>query len=292
MARSVTKTPLCTVSYCPQPRNPDWHVCLHCESPVIEHHHAQPRSRGGGKESVVPVCHWVHQGVHDRTLINFIEDGMYVLTTKDGELLGQWDIETGSGMSFGGAQVAPEPVVLPTAPDEPGVTVQVTTIDGNSLALQIAEWADMDDARLATEWANAQQIAESVYLRQCAIAHLFHALWGHYGDRWAERAAEVIRNTTGIPCSPSMVRDRKSAAIALMTQPDPETFLANCGITITVAVGNAEDVLGAAEYAQEQRDAGRPMVEVADEIDARPETLLECPFCVGQAPRREFRRVK
>lgn len=68
---SVTRTPLCTVSYCPEPRNPDWHRCIVCESPYIEHHHAHGRGGMGGskrlrndKSGVVAVCHRHHEEAH------------------------------------------------------------------------------------------------------------------------------------------------------------------------------------------------------------------------------------
>ena len=97
MAEPLTYTAACTAKDCPQPANPDWHYCLHCGDDHIEHHHAVNRSQGGGKETVVPVCHKIHQGVHDRKLVNWIADGIYHVTDAQGKPLGSWDVATGTG---------------------------------------------------------------------------------------------------------------------------------------------------------------------------------------------------
>ena len=62
-------TALCTVSYCPAKRDPDWHHCWVCQNPAIEHHHVKSRGSGGSKKrendplNVVALCHRHHEMV-------------------------------------------------------------------------------------------------------------------------------------------------------------------------------------------------------------------------------------
>lgn len=65
---SVTRVPACTVKYCPEPRNPDWHRCF-CGKENIHHHDAGAKGMGGGKdhhkqpESVVALCPDHHEAL-------------------------------------------------------------------------------------------------------------------------------------------------------------------------------------------------------------------------------------
>ncbi len=62
---TVTRTPLCSVRYCPAPSDPDWHACVHCGSIAIEHHHVEGRSktRTLDKTKVVPLCVPIHKKI-------------------------------------------------------------------------------------------------------------------------------------------------------------------------------------------------------------------------------------
>src|SRR3990170_7872884 len=61
---SVTRIPLCQVSYCPSPSDESWHRCLLCGSNTIEHHHTQGRGRNLKKKKlVVALCVPHHQAI-------------------------------------------------------------------------------------------------------------------------------------------------------------------------------------------------------------------------------------
>src|SRR3990170_2636207 len=61
---SVTRIPLCQVSYCPSPSDESWHRCLLCGSNTIEHHHTQGRGRNLKKKKlVVALCTPHHQAI-------------------------------------------------------------------------------------------------------------------------------------------------------------------------------------------------------------------------------------
>ncbi len=66
---SITRTPACTVKFCPAPRDPDWHQCFVCGGLEIHHHDAGAKGMGGGKdhhkrpENVIALCHDHHQAV-------------------------------------------------------------------------------------------------------------------------------------------------------------------------------------------------------------------------------------
>lgn len=301
MPEPVTRVPLCTATDCPRPSDPDWHFCLHCRSDKIEHHHTKFRSQGGRgrKEMVVPVCHDVHQGVHDRKLRDSIVNGVYILTTAAGELLGQWDIETGSGVTTpqNGAEraVAPaEPAslsILPTvAPSKATVARAAPTEHlGFDFRGFIAQVGEHSDSECADNWGSAQGVAEHAFLVQCAIATRFRDLY--LGDDWAERAATLVREQTGRPCSAAQMFDRAAMCIALLLVDDPVEAISVWGLTVTRAIGRAADPEKAAEYAYAARDAGERMTDVAREIEGKATKVYACPDCGAVHPRSEFKEV-
>jgi hypothetical protein len=87
------------------------------------------------------------------------------------------------------------------------------------------------------------------------------------------------------------MRDRASLAIALSVVPQPHEFLAQCGVIVSTAVGRAEEPERAAEYALAERDKGRSMTAIAEELRGRPEKRERsriCPECGFSGPLREF----
>jgi hypothetical protein len=85
---SVTRTPLCTVKYCPAPRDPDWHHCLVTGSNVIEHHHVEGRGiRTLDKKKVVPLA----VPIHNKISLN--EYGDAILDLDGSKLYRIWDLK-------------------------------------------------------------------------------------------------------------------------------------------------------------------------------------------------------
>ena len=279
MTEPLTYTSLCSALYCPAPSNPDWHRCFVCGALEIQHHHVEPRSQAPSrvmdKTNIVALCNEHHELIGMGELIDQLEDGVYTVTEDEAILC---CVEQGTGE-----------IVASRSLTESVEWVQEAEGPLKSLLDNLVV---LTDEGLAHLWAQEQQHAESAFIGQCAIAYTYHERWGGHGDAWAVRAARVIRDTDGIPCSPSTVRDRASAAIALMAVPSPEEFLANVGITITVAVGKADDPASAAEYALAQRDEGRQMTKIADEISEKHAALYSCPECGFEGERKEFKHVK
>ena len=64
---AITHTPLCTVDWCAHPSDPDWHVCIVCQSPAVQHAHVESRShnpsRRKDKTNQVMLCVLHHQEV-------------------------------------------------------------------------------------------------------------------------------------------------------------------------------------------------------------------------------------
>lgn len=63
---SITHEALCRNEFCPEPRNPDWHECIVCGNPEVEHAHVVARSRApvrrlDRKGNVVALCHKHHE---------------------------------------------------------------------------------------------------------------------------------------------------------------------------------------------------------------------------------------
>src|SRR3972149_1577001 len=66
MATTV-RTPLCTVDWWAFPSSPDWHLCIVCGAPAVQHSHVESRShnpsRRKDKANQVMLCVPHHQEV-------------------------------------------------------------------------------------------------------------------------------------------------------------------------------------------------------------------------------------
>ena len=85
----IERVPLCELSYCPAPNDPDWHVCLVTGSTIIEHHHVEGRGKKRTQDStrVVPLS----VPIHKRISLNELGDG--ILMMADGSKLYRiWDL--------------------------------------------------------------------------------------------------------------------------------------------------------------------------------------------------------
>jgi hypothetical protein len=76
------------VSYCPEPSNPDFHICFICQNPAIDHHHSENRGSGGSKRDipVVALCRACH------TKITLYEWTDKVLTILGKTYYVAWDV--------------------------------------------------------------------------------------------------------------------------------------------------------------------------------------------------------
>lgn len=66
---TVTRVPLCGCDFCPEPSNPDWHVCVVCGALDVQHDHFINRGMGGSpsrkydKGNVIALCAPCHENV-------------------------------------------------------------------------------------------------------------------------------------------------------------------------------------------------------------------------------------
>ena len=95
---SITRVPACSVSFCPVPRDPDFHLCIACQKPAVHHHHVRHKGMGGSKEDspIVCLCVYHHDGVHTGGYKDEIEDGWYVIRNREGQIVIKKRLEAGS----------------------------------------------------------------------------------------------------------------------------------------------------------------------------------------------------
>lgn len=63
--QKTERVPLCELPYCPAPTDPDWHRCLVCQSPQIDHDHVLGRGKKLTNDPrwIVPLCREHHEKV-------------------------------------------------------------------------------------------------------------------------------------------------------------------------------------------------------------------------------------
>jgi len=120
------------------------------------------------------------------------------------------------------------------------------------------------DEELAEMWDQGALMLDGGLLIQAEVAVTFHDRYGAYGRGWRARVAEILRDTTGRPCSGQLVDDRYWQGVALRCiGPDARQALTHLGAKVLAAVGRHADPPAAIEQANEMRDEGRKMTEVA-----------------------------
>ena len=89
----VVREPLCPVSYCPAPSDPDWHRCWVCGALNIEHQHVDPRRMGGSPsrrndpDNIAALCSTCHKNV----TLSIWSDAFLDLPT--GRVYRVWDLK-------------------------------------------------------------------------------------------------------------------------------------------------------------------------------------------------------
>jgi len=140
---SVQHISLCSCDYCPAPSSPDWHYCILCGSPKIEHHHTESIGMGGSKtrrmnkQVVVPLCTAHHEQMSLNKYTDKIEDGYYIVTNKRGNIIvkKEWGDEVQPREADNG--------VLPEVHVEV-VDDAVTNTDSRSSRLQNDTYAELE----------------------------------------------------------------------------------------------------------------------------------------------------
>ena len=120
---TVTREALCRVALCPEPTSPDWHACIVCENPVIEHAHVQARSQRPdlkrSRNNIVALCHAHHQLQSEHKWEFHVQalpfDGLehQWLTDERGNVRWRRDVELDGSA---GSQVAVQPDAMSRVP--------------------------------------------------------------------------------------------------------------------------------------------------------------------------------
>ncbi len=161
---SVTRIPLCSVSFCPAPSDPDWHACIMpgCGSPKIEHHHVEGRGRNlKKKKSVVALCTPHHKSIslnvwHDVLLYDDKGEPLeYIVMDLHGETIHEVKLGADSAAEDGGSSMAEPPSgqLAPRgdagsspAPLSPAAPSPVPEADGAAGVAELVDAADLKSA--------------------------------------------------------------------------------------------------------------------------------------------------
>lgn len=99
----MTREPACPVAYCPAPTDPDAHLCLHCKSNVVEHHHVYGRGkRKLDVTGIVIICRPLHEKVtlnKVKDMIWEVGDDRYYHVERGDEVLVHVKIPYGGGVT-------------------------------------------------------------------------------------------------------------------------------------------------------------------------------------------------
>ncbi len=202
---TITRTPLCTISYCPAPSDPDWHACVHCGSTTIEHHHVEGRGkkRTMDKRKVVALCVPIHKA------ISLNEYGDAILDLDGSKLYRIWNLKNEtihegvhswmqSDPVLSAAAEASDPVqkfsaAAPSAGEEGGpAELAVKTPTPPALDTLDDDWADMSDEQLQALYEAAEQRQGISFLVKCKAVWTFKEKHD-WGDAWPEHAYELFQ---------------------------------------------------------------------------------------------------
>jgi len=274
----VRATPLCSVSYCPRPSDPDFHICW-CGTQATEHHHVEPRGMGGSearefdKNNVVSLCHFHHEMVTKHTWTDEVDAGVYKVKGMHGGVIGQKSL-------------------IPQ--DFSDTTIEDVVIgDLQRLVESLILWPD--DA-LAAYSRKQHMDATQCYIRHCAAVYAYREKYKSYGDAWSEQAhplfgyaARTLRrdalfcvrllewSVTATPEEIELVSEITDRQLKLVAQSKDFSMALEVAIDYRAETGNVEP-RGLAGRLQSQG--------VLD----RPNYSYQCPACGHTDALSEFRR--
>ena len=136
---TLTREALCSVSYCPEPRNPDWHHCLIDGGNVIHHHHVVSRGMGGSKRrkmdkaGVVPLCPRHHEEVTLHKWTDEIREtsvGRYYVQIREQDAQSWLLASTGEGEATASGVGAAVLANAPALPSPAGAGASGPTLQG------------------------------------------------------------------------------------------------------------------------------------------------------------------
>jgi hypothetical protein len=210
---TLTREALCSVVYCPEPRNPDWHHCLLDGGNVIHHHHVVSRGMGGSKRrkidkaGVVPLCPRHHEEVTLHKWTDEIREtsvGRYYVQirehdaqswllastgegdpAKDGRERGALKLPSPAGVSASG------PTLQGWQPPEPAKATEPETVVGGGVARTPSvapppysfheNGIEFEEEYTLNDWRKAaREITRESKGRQWRVGDLVNA------ERWAE----------------------------------------------------------------------------------------------------------
>jgi ribosomal protein L37E len=233
-------------------------TCIRCGQPASlgpegkgEHHDPPDYRTGKGmggtsleetRESTLPLCRRCHRDYHAKRFAIRVDGPIaYCIDPKTGEIL---------------SVRALSPRVLEGDYGPADVDLEVL----------IGLLPRLDDESLAWLWDCGVRWEEQGVILEALAAKGFHEHYHSFGDGWFNRAAEIIRETTGRPMAVGTVYNRDNTAMALQASGWRMELLGTLGRSVLAEVGKNEDPVRALEMASEMRDAGERAVTIVNEL--------------------------
>lgn len=217
--------------------------CVRCGKPAAPHgeHHEPRRGMGGqgpkaAEHPRVPLCRGCHRDLHDGRFSLALRANVALSLSPQGQVLAV-------------RAVRPQPLVHRFEAPE----------------VELRELAEAllltDDESLAYVWECGAQWRGTGDLVQAAVAWALRQRYGSYGEGWYRRAAELIREATGLRVSTAAIYDAAALGTALEAagwRLDP----LDLGKSVLAEAGKAAEPARALELAETLRDEGLPAREV------------------------------
>lgn len=232
--------------------------CVRCGRPAAGHgeHHEPRKGMGGQGPKVaehprVPLCRGCHRELHDGRFRLRLEANLAVSLSPEGDVLAV-------------RAVRPQPLVHRFEAPE----VELAQL-AQALVLT-------DDQSVAYVWECGAQWRGTGDLIQAVAAWALRQRYGSYGESWYQRAAELIRDATGLHVSTGAVYNAAALGTALEAA-GWRLDLLDLGKTVLAEVGKAPEPAAALRTAQELRDEGFRAFEVVAELRAHRKGAAEEP---------------
>ena len=197
ITEEVEREPLCKLSFCPAPSDPDWHRCIVTDSSVIEHHHVEGRGKGRTLDTarIVPLSVAIHKK------ISLNEYGDAILTLADGSKMYRiWDLKNETVHESKPLWMQPgqssQPQEVENRPESSTAALTATPVVEPPTApakhgWKAADITSMPDWQLVEqfdEFYKAAQILKLEAYRRVEAYRLKYAKAA--GESWTQRAAE------------------------------------------------------------------------------------------------------
>jgi len=240
--------------------------CVKCGKPATDQHHHPPKGMGGSDERwkgvLIPLCRADHESLTRHEWVLRVEDGIAVGLDLKGEML----------------------FVRPYEPLE--VALSFSSYPKDILMKRgLLTW--LSDANLCYFIGRALVAAKTNVLNIGMAADVFRERYGQYGERWYERAAEIIRdnNQDGQGISARELYRCHAVYVAFSDKPELLELMSK---TLAATCAEAAEPAKAIEFCSAAILEGRTPTtrEITEAFGHKPTGLAEsewetCPRCNG-----------